>query len=549
MLLEIREKVKGWLAWLLIGLLIVVFGLWGLDFIGGDRGSQAVAVVNGEDIQYQQAISVYQDAVAQQLAFMRENNLNIPINEELIKQQVLQSLVLRLLLDQNAKGYGYSVSDEQFEALLLQTPEFQEDGVFSSDRFALIAAQNYGTTANGLKQILIDSLRIHQLQAGIQDSAFYLQSEAKQALSLIQQKRTLSYLIIEAEKFLDEIDISAEDVENYYEQNKISFVTDEAARIDYVELSLDGVKANTVLSDDEVKDFYQNNLSQFSTQEQRRVSHILIELSSKAKQDDIDKANSLLKTLQDRLNQGEDFATLAQTYSQDIGSAKDGGDLGWISRDDAFDTSFVNAVYQMSKVGDVVAPVRTLYGVHLIKLTDDQPMQSEPLEAVRARIETQLRHEKSYARFLQQVDEMSLLAFEQPDSLHGLIDELGLEQQHSDFFGRSGGGGGITEEPLIIAATFSEDVLEGGNNSDLIRLDNDRVVVLRVAEYQPQDTQPLDKVSEQSLQYLNIKQQQTKLSSRVRTSLLDFSKKMITQQVKCNVWRQRMVFIGKLQQI
>jgi peptidyl-prolyl cis-trans isomerase D len=257
--------------------------------------------------------------------------------------------------------------------------------------------------------------------------------------------------------------------------------------IDYLELKKASFFDQVAVNDEDLQAAYQKEIANLS--EQRRAAHILIEVNDKVNEA---QAKAKAEEIQARLNKGEDFAALAKEFSQDPGSASNGGDLGFAGNG-VYDPAFETALNALNK-GQVSAPVRTSFGWHLIKLEDVQAPDVPSFASLKAKLTNQLKTQEVEQRFVTATKQLEDSAFEASD-LAQPAQELGLKVQTSAAFGKDGGAQGITANRDVVKAAFSQEVLEEGSNSTALELDPETVVVLRVKEHRKPEQLPLEAVA------------------------------------------------------
>jgi len=196
-----------------------------------------------------------------------------------------------------------------------------------------------------------------------------------------------------------------------------------------------------------------------------------------------------------KLAAGASFESLAQAYSDDLGSKGTGGDLG-TSRGDAFPPAFENALAQL-KVGEVSAPVKSDAGYHLIKLLDQQVEALPTFEAKKADIAQHLAMANAQPELVKQVEKLRDLVFNS-DGLSGPAKATQLTTKESDWIDHKTSDA-LFSEAKVQAAAFSSEVLKDHNNSDVIELAPHHYIVLRVKEHEAALPKPLDEVKPQVL--------------------------------------------------
>ena len=481
MLQNIRDNSQGWIAKTIIGLIIVLLALTGFEAIFNSVGNQQTAAeVNGEEIslsELSQAVEMQRRQLAQQ--FGRDFDTSL-IDDNLLRNAALSDLIDRRLLVQAARESDFALSQAALDQIILQTPEFQENGRFSPARFDQVIRQmGYGRLQ--FRQMLEEEMLIGQLQAAVAGSGFVTEQQVRDFVRLDKQTRDFALYRIKPDA--GSATVTDEQVAAYYEQNAQRFMTPEEVVIEYVELKKDSFFDQVDIGEEELKSRYQTEIANLA--EQRRAAHILIESGG-------DEALSRIEALRQRLDKGEDFAALAREASEDTGSAADGGDLGFAGPG-VYAPEFEAALFALKK-GEVSEPVRTEFGWHLIKLLDSQDADVPSFAALKDKLERDLKAEKVEQRFVEAARELENLAFEAAD-LQQPAQELGLQVRTSEPFGREGGSSGVTANRQVIQQAFGADLLESGANSQALELDAETVMVMRVKEHRQPQRRSLEQVA------------------------------------------------------
>jgi len=489
MLELIRSRAKGWFAWIIVGLIIIPFALWGVHQYIGGGGDTSVAKVDGAEISQGRLQSAYLQQ-RQRLQQMFGGELPPMFSEEMIKGQVLQQLIEQQMLVQTATASGMRIGDQSLASTITGIESFQEDGKFSNALYRqLLSAQ--GMTPGMFEQRVRRDMLAAQITDSITRSAFVTDAEIDNYLRLQQQQRTIGYLTVPVGKFKGEVKVSEEDIANFYEQHSQDYMQPERVKVDYLELKLDDLAAAVSVDEATMRERYEAHKLNYTSPEQRKASHILIKVAKDATPEAIDTAKKKAEAILLRIHNGEDFAELAKTESDDPGSAKQGGDLGFFGKG-VMDPAFEEAAFDLKK-GQVSEPVRSSFGFHLIKLVDIQGGETKPFEAVKASIKEEIQNERAEQRYYDMAEQLANLTYEHPESLQLAAEQLELPIKTSDYFSRDGGPG-IASNPKVTAAAFDEEVLARGNNSESLELDRNHMVVLRVSDHQPAMLRPLDEV-------------------------------------------------------
>nr|WP_286946290.1 SurA N-terminal domain-containing protein [Pseudomonas sp. UBA6718] len=484
MLQNIRDNSQGWIAKTIIGVIVVLMALTGFDaIIQSTSNSQNAADVNGEKIT-QSSLNAAVDMQRRQLIqqFGKDFDASL-LDDKLLRQASLDSLVDRTLLLQGAKEAGMGFSDASLDQLILQTPAFQVDGKFNAARFDQILQQQ-GMGRMEFRERLKQDVLVSQLQASLAASNFVTDAELENFVRLDKQTRDFASQTIHIDT--KSVDISDDELKVYYDEHKDQYMSPEQVVVEYVELRKESFFAQAEASDEELQALYQKEIANLA--EQRRAAHILLEVNDKLSDE---QAKAKLAEVAERLKQGEDFAKLAEEVSQDPGSASNGGDLGFAGPG-VYDPEFEKSLYALKK-DEVSAPVRSSFGWHLIKLLDVQAPEVPSFDSLKAKLEREVKAQQVEQRFVEAAKELEEASFEASD-LAQPAQELGLQVQTSGAFGREGGEG-VAANRQVVQAAFSPEVLEDGANSGAIELDPDTTLVLRVKEHKKPTLLPLKEVS------------------------------------------------------
>jgi len=491
MLQNIRDNSQGWIAKTIIGIIVMLLALTGFEAIfNAASNNQNAAEVNGEEISrydLDQAMNMQRRQLAQQLGQDFDASL---LDDRLLRDSALGSLIDRMLLLQSAKNANFAFSSEALDQLILQTPEFQVDGAFSAARFDQVI-QQMGYSRLQFRQLLEQEMLIGQLRAGISGTGFVTDQQVDNFARLEMQTRDFATLTLPAQQ--EAIEVGDEQIKEYYEAYADRFRTPEQVIVEYVELKKESFFDQVEVSDEELQELYQKQIANLA--EQRRAAHILIETGGELSDDE---AKAKIDEIATRVKTGDDFAAVAKEASQDPGSANEGGDLGFAGPG-VYDPAFEDALYALNE-GEVSAPVKSEFGWHIIKLLGVQSPEVPAFESLKPQLVRELKAQQVEQRFVETSKQLEDSAFEASD-LAQPAQELGLMVQTTEAFGRDGGEG-ITANRQVIQAAFSDEVLVDGANSSVIELDPDTSIALRVKEHLKPAAIPLADVREDIVQQL-----------------------------------------------
>ena len=481
MLQDIRDNSQGVISKAIIGVIIAVFALFGVQYFIGDLITlPPVAEVNGEEITESQL-----QAETQQ--FLNSIGAGIDsIDQELLEQIALNQLIEQVILRQSTEDASMAISSNEIDRQILQTEAFQIDGVFNSDLAVRTMAAQFLNVPQ-YRAFLRQQLLLAQLANAYSSSNFVTKAELNKVAELTGQTRDFRYISITLGARTLGTAISNNEIAAYYEANTDNFIEEESVLLDYVVLSKNQIAGEIQVDEAQLRAQYESEREAYEGSSEKRAAHILFEVGADRGEDD---ALALAGAARQRIVDGEDFGALALEFSSDVVSAEEGGDIGYTDGS-AFPLE-IEEVLESLTLNELSGPVVTEFGVHLVKLTEDSENLFQPYEEVAERIERDLKSAEVELIYGERLGNLSNLAFETGDLLT-ISEELNLVILQSEPIGRSGGSAIFANQALITAA-FSDAVLLEGNNSDVIELDTEQAVVLRVREFTEAAVQPLQEV-------------------------------------------------------
>jgi len=487
MLQTIHDKLKGWLAGVVLGAIALVFVFWGINWTLS--APTYAAKVNGVEIGSNEVRQAYQQQLAQS-----ERQANGTLDEAQrneIKKHVLDEFVNSEALVTRADDLGYRVSDQELLAAMAQIPAFQVDGKFDQAH-AVAVLKAEGRSVAEIEALFRRDAKLRQLDTALGSSSFVTATELKQLRALTRQQRELAWLNVAAAKYAAEATPDEAAIQAYYDAHKSNYMTPETINLRYVEISLDALAAKVSVDDAQLKAYFEEQKAKmperYAQAEQRRVRHILLQVTD-PKEDAAVKAKA--DAVLARAQGGEDFAKLAKEFSQDPGSAQQGGDLGWSDRK-AWVAPFADAAFAM-KEGEIRGPVKTQFGYHILKLDGIHPATVKTFDESRGELEEEYRRSEAERLFNNAQDQLADAALQNATDIDVVARKASLTVHDTPKFSRTDGGGDLGKSPAVLEAAFSQDVLDG-RLSSIVEVAKGRGVVLRGTDHQLPQQKPLEAV-------------------------------------------------------
>ena len=493
MLETIRNATKTWIAKVILALITVPFALWGVEsYIRTAPGQDTAATVEKEKITTQE----FQQAVRNQLDQFRQQfggNIDAAImdNPEM-RKSILDQLIDQRLVANATKSSGLIVSDATLRERISTEPSFQQDGKFAASRYEL-ALKSQGLSAVGFETRIRQDMKRQRFVESIVATGFAANTSVKQYLLASEQTRDIAIINVTPEQFTAQVKITGEAAKAFYEQKKAEFTTPEQIRAEYVELSVEALTPTIQVPVEETKAYYEANSGRYIQKEQRKASHILINVTPKSteleKKAAKEKADALFA--QAKKNPKE-FAELAKKNSQDTGSAANGGDLGLFSRG-MMVKPFEDAAFG-AKRDELVGPVLSDFGYHIIRVTDIQPEKGKGLAEVTPEIEGELKKQKAARKFAELAEKFTNAAYEQSSSLKAAAEVAGLPIKQSPWMSKGQGMPPPFSNPKLSTALFSDEVQKNKRNTEAVEVATNTLVAARVLESKPAVVRPFEEV-------------------------------------------------------
>lgn len=498
MLQSIRDNSQGLIAKIIIGFIIGLMALFGAEsIVGGLFGANNAASVNGEDITEQELAVSLQNLMASLGAGVAD------FDEELLRDVALQQLIEDKLLMQAADDAGLVISPASIDREIVNTPQFQINGRFDQDLARrTMAAQ--GFSAQTYRAALAQQMTMGQLANAYSATSFVTEADIARLASLEMQSRDFRFVSIPlGTRTLGEA-IPEQDLQAYYDSNAAQFTEEEQVAIQYVLLDKNDIFNEVQIEDSLVRAEYEEQRAAAVSDIERRASHILLEIGSGETQEQVVARAAEIKQ---RLDAGEDFGVLAREFSVDTTSAEQDGDIGYTNG--AIFPGPVEQALLALEVGQVSEPVVSEFGVHIVKLTEYQAQEFPPYEEMSERISRDLKTAQVDQLYFSRLESLANLAFETFD-LVAISEDLGLEIQNSEFFGRTGGSDIVTSNQNVLTQAFSPEILTDELNSEVIELSDNSAVVIRLREHRPSAVRPFEDVRAEIAVLLRTQREQEK---------------------------------------
>ena len=511
MLQTLRDKTSGWIATVILGLLIIPFAFFGMESYLSQKVDTYAARIAQPPTWWPSAPQAWpvsylwktHDIDAQDYR-QRLETMRMRLRDEQgdafdskafesaeNKRDILEDMIDEQLMRLAAESDGIVVSDAEVRREIQQIPDFQVDGKFDADRYQmLLASQNPPQTPRTFEQTVRDNLQYGLIPSRLARSGFVTDMELDRLMRLLGERRDISFVVMPPAA-VDTSPVTPAQIQAWYESHAREYRSPETVRLEYVEVDATALPM-PVADEAALRKLYDEQAAKYSTSEQRSVSHILVQVAADASDADKNAAEARAKKIAEQARaQGADFAALARANSDDAGSKANGGSLGWLTKG-GMPGAFDDAAFAM-RAGEVRGPVKTDFGWHLIKLDELRAGTRQPFEAVRPQLEQELVEGGRERAFNELSGKLVDAIYKNPNSLEPAARSMGLVVQTTPAFPR-GGGPGIASDQKVLRAAFSDTMIRDGTASDPIELSPTRTVLIRVIEHKPEAALPLSQV-------------------------------------------------------
>lgn len=478
MLQALRNKIHGWPAAIVLGVCVFAVAFFGIESYFVSRVDTYVAKVGDQEISQQDWQNRLNELRQQISQTPNSPYTAADLEKPEFKQRVLDGMISQALLQQANTNLKLTVSDADVRSTIGSDPGFQVNGQFSPEAYRAILNMQ-GMTPAMYEAKIRASLATQMIPQAISSTTLVSEADVDNFFRLRMQKRDLRFVELPRPSLTDTT-VSDADIEAFYKQHIADYTVPEQVSVDYLEVKQADLKIGAP-TDEQLHEYYDKFKQRYAQPEQREASHILIDVPKNATPDQQKAALEKAKKIAAEATP-ENFAKLAAENSDDAGSKRTGGDLGWLEKGVA-NAAFDTALFGMKK-GDITRePVLSPdEGYHIIWLRDARAGDAKPFAEVRGQLAEDWAKNEGERLYNERAGQMADLAERNPGSLEPVAKELNQAIQTSPLFGRQGGQG-IPSDPKFVQAAFADDVLNQGNNSSLVQIGKGDAIVMHLNKH------------------------------------------------------------------
>jgi peptidyl-prolyl cis-trans isomerase D len=330
-------------------------------------------------------------------------------------------------------------------------------------------------------------------------TSFALPSETNYVISLVNQERDIEYINIPLQLFLTQsIQVAPEKIRAYYNQHQNDFLTPEQVSIEYVELSLKNLISAIHPTDATLRNFYNENVNSYTRPTEWKLTSIDIPVVANASSEQTEAARRQAEEVLRKAQTGADFIKISQQFPNKTLNSNNWMTLNQIPAE------LQKSVAELNKSNRLSQIIKTSHGFVIAKVLDIKEPQVQPFEVVKDKVKEMYVHQYAEEKFSQLREQLANLSYEHPDSLSYVSKSMGLKIQTTELFSKDKVEKNILAYKQVRDTAFSHDVLSLQNNSDVIQVHPETVIVLRVKSHIPSALLPLSGVYKQIENKLKI---------------------------------------------
>lgn len=535
----IRDKASGLVASVIVGALIISFAFWGVSsyFGGGDIN---VAKVNDSEINYQSFQRAFYSLRQQMQSILGDDALTME-EEDYVKEQTLQNLVDTEIVNQIIKNNRLRVSNKKVAETIKNLEYFKGEKGF--DRYKYERAVNsMGMDAVVFEAQLRMDLLAEQLQAGLSDSLFVLDSELESILKIKSQTRDITYTTLNLTSFIDDsAEVAEADIETFYKANSEKFADPEKVKIAYLELDVNDLAKNIEADEENMRNYYNDNKSNYDVPEQRSITKLFVQTAIENADNELEqvteeekaKAKIVIEKALALVKEGKTFEEILESFTEEGKGALQFSENNFLPKG-VMDKEVEEFVFT-SEEGTVSEVIESKKGFNIVKVGEIRGGPKNVYETVEEQVEQDYKKAQAELQFFELADELTNLSYEHSDSLDVAAEAINKEIVETDFFSRNSESEGLLSKSQVINASFDDELISSGRNSDAIELSDNHIVVLRVLEHEVAKTKELENVREEVISEIRLERAAKKISEQSESIVKQLKSGATTDTVESDI--------------
>jgi peptidyl-prolyl cis-trans isomerase D len=489
MLRILREHASSWMLKGILILVAVTFISWGGYSFFREKKVTYAAKVNGVVIEWREYNDAFQNTIKQYREAMGPAFTEKMIEELHIKDQILDNLISKILILQEAKRLGLSIPDEELRESIESVPAFQANGHFDKRNYERFLRLNR-MTPEEFEQSQRESLLLSKVVSLIKmNSGKVSDDEAWETYLFENERINLAFLKVSPESFMGQIHPNEIEIKDYFQKHQEEFRVPTFIQIQYLLFRPADFENKVQVSPDEIKQYYDSRKETFKIPKQMRVRDILIKAGPQDTPDQLEAKKKKAEETLGKAKKTKDFSSLAKQYSEADNASK-GGDLGWIQKGMLGEQ--IESLLLSMKAGDLSGVLAGKDGFYIFKIEEVKEEKQKSFEEVKEQILQTLKKEKAKAEASRKADDAFYSLFRSRD-LEGYSREKDIPIKTTGFFKEGEEIPEIGKNPAFYSSTSS---LRLGEISPVVSI-SPNFYILKLVNKKDSRIPPLDEVKQE----------------------------------------------------
>jgi peptidyl-prolyl cis-trans isomerase D len=452
MLRILREHASSWM----LKAILIVVALSFVLFFGGysyfkEKKETYVAKVNSITVEWKEYNDVFQNTIKQYQQALGPAFSEKMIDELRLREKILDSLIEKILILQEAKRLGLSVSDAELREVIESFPAFQVNGQFDTRRYEWALHSNR-MTPEQFEQSQRENLLISKIVNLIKMNEGKVSDEEVLDTYLFENERiNLTFVKVAPDALKSQVNANEIEIKDYYQKHQEEFRIPAFIQVQYLLFRPSDFESQVQVSPDDIKRYYDSRKNTFTIPKQVRVRDILIKAGPQDTPDQLEAKKKKAEEILEKAKKTKDFGSLAKQYSESE-TASRGGDMGWIQKG-MLGEQLESALFSM-KVGHLSGVLAAGDGFHIFKIEEVKEQKQKPFSEVKDQIFQTLKKEKTKAEASRKADDAFYSLFRSRD-LEGYSREKNIPIKTTSLFKEGDEIPDIGRNPLFYSSAFS----------------------------------------------------------------------------------------------
>jgi peptidyl-prolyl cis-trans isomerase D len=486
MLRVLRENAQSWMLRGILILVAVTFISWGGYSLIREKNKTYAAKVNGVTIEWNDFNDAYQNTVKQYRDALGPSFSEKMVEEMKLPERVLDELISKVLMMQEAKRLGLTVSDDELRASIESLPTFQLEGQFDRRMYERALRLNR-LTPEQFEQMQRENLVLTKLVALVRFNGGKIsEDEVLETFRFENERIALAFLKVSPDSFKGQVTVNDIEEKDYYQKNQEEFRIPTSVQVQYLLFRPSDIEGKIQVSPEDVKRAYDSQMERYKIPKRVKAREILIKVGPEDTADKIDGKRKKAEDILEKARKTKDFASLAKQSSESETAPK-GGDLGWV-QSGAVDELIQTALFSL-KPGEVSGVVKGVAGFYILKADEVTEEKQRSFDDVKDQILQTLKKEKARAEASRRADDAFYALFRNRD-LETYAKEKNVPIKTTGFFKEDGEIPEIGRNPLFASSAFS---LKTGEISPVVSIPPNFYIV-KLLDKKESRISPLDDV-------------------------------------------------------